>query len=561
MDDLTPQKLASLFDKTNSLLGLYLQPHKWRHIYPLLCQLAQHYENLYSAIPQGMQAQCSLYVPSYGYTTNLVVNQCVIITALCKSMGYDKQVTQQLIGVCLSNYLCVQKQSNKLAEKQPLNEQEKRQWQSRHQLAVKLLQAGEIPVDGIAITLARLTKYKHALLNRPKTVMYDSATTLVALANIIASNITYRPCNSHISLYKAIADIYLRTPNLFAQQALKSLTEHIGEYLPGSSIVIAEQHFRYIASNEQRLLLADVHTSYQKIKWHSVKGRFSAQAKQQPCTDKRLLFSVWFSEHIKPAKVTPCKNDYYLNLISQIKSQNEYSYKTLEKIIGHDKHIIELICDAVKNYNNERQAAKDLRHSLSMVGVYNAPAIIQRVLFEQLASQIQHPYQQHIQARLSAVINILAVLVKHSEEYHFEQLTLPIYGYVNYLLSKQSTQISRRIYTPQSVSSNTSAPFAGIFGVPLVDEKNLSTFIEQLLPDNAYAQALIYSEQQKKQQLDDTAKLWVTLKLFVLQSFVPDTTFTSWQKEVIKNTLNRLGWTNTELFTEQLQSLGLFNSI
>ena len=561
MDELTPQKLASLFDKTNSLLGLHNQKSKWRHIYPLLSQLAQHYESIYQFKPQSLQAQLSLYVPSYGYTTNLVVNQCVITTALCKSLGYDSQITQQLICVSLSNYLCVQEQSNKLAAKQPLNEQEKRQWQCRHQLAVKLLQAGEMPVNGIAITLARLTKYKYALLNTPKTVMYDNATTLVALANIIAANITYRTCNSHISFFKAIADIYIRTPNRYAQHALKFLIAHIGPYLPGSLATIAGNRLRYIATAEERLLLVDVDSSKQKVKWHSVKACLPQSIKQQPCTDKRLLFSLWFSEHIKNPAPFITKNNDYLSLISQIKSQNEYSYKSLEKIIGHDQHTVDLICHAVKNYNNEHQVAKDLRHSLSMVGIFNAPAIIQRVLFEQLANQIQHPYQQHIQTRLSAVIDTLAILVKHSDQHYFEQLTIPIYGYVNYLLSKQSTHISRKIFTPKLVSGSVSAPFAGIFGVAAVDNKKLTVFMSELLPNNEYAQALINAEQDKKSHLDESAKLWVTLKLLILKVFVPGISLTSWQKEVSEQTLQMLGWEDSKQLDTHIQSLGLSNSI
>lgn len=561
MEELTPQKLASLFDKTNSLLGLHNQKSKWRHIYPLLSQLAHHYERIYQYKPQSLQAQFSLYVPSYGYTTNLVVNQCVVTTALCKSLGYDSQITQQLICVSLSNYLCVQEQSNKLAAKQPLNEQEKRQWQCRHQLAVKLLQAGEMPVNGIALTLARLTKYKYALLNTPKTVMYDNATTLVALANIIAANITYRTCNSHISFFKAIADIYIRTPNRYAQHALKSLIAHIGPHIPGSLVTVNEQPLRYITTTKQRLLLVDVESSKQKVKWHSVKGNLPEAIKQQPCTDKRLLFAVWFSEHIKNPVLTVTNNSNYLSLISQIKSQNEYSYKGLEKIIGHDQHTVDLICHAVRHYNNEHQVAKDLRHSLSMVGIFNAPAIIQRVLFEQLANQIQHPYQQHIQTRLSAIIDTLSILVKHSDLYYFEQLTIPIYGYVNYLLTMQSPQLSRKIFTPQLVSGTVSTPLAAIFGVAAVDNKKLTAFMSELLPNNEYAQALLNAEQHKKSDLDEAAKLWVTLKLLILQVFVPDMCLSSWQKEVSEQTLQMLGWDDAKQLNIHIQSLGLSNSI
>ena len=139
MENVTPRELARLFDSTHQLLKLYHQKQKWSQIFPILSNLAERYYLLYQACPKGMQAQLSLYVANHGYTTNLVVNQCVIACTLCHSLNYNQAISEQIISCCLANYLCVQSQSNKLAAGQTLTAQDKKLWQCRHQLAAKLL--------------------------------------------------------------------------------------------------------------------------------------------------------------------------------------------------------------------------------------------------------------------------------------------------------------------------------------------------------------------------------------------------------------------------------------
>ncbi|MBB1293488.1 hypothetical protein [Pseudoalteromonas sp. SR41-4] len=562
MDELCAQDLASLFEKTDKLLRFYHNRSQWPQIYPLLTQLAEQYYKLYDSHPNAMQAQLTLYAETQGYTTNLVVNQCVIVAAFCRSLSYDSKISQLLICVCLTNYLCVQTQTNKLALRQPLTQQEKKQWQSRHQLAVKLLQSANIATDHIAGILARLNKYKQALLSTPKIMIYDGPTTLVALANIIAMNITYRTQNDHIDIYKAVADIYIRTPNLFAQQALKALIGHFGPYLPGSLVNYSDQQLTYIGKNhQQRDLLIALHEQ-QKTKWYSVKAKLESHSKQRPSKDKRLLFSVWFNEHIAPAiEIVNVEKQQLLILISQVKIQKEYSYSALAKLLNNHPATIELLREAVKPYNKEQLAGKDLRHCLSMVGLYNAPAIIQRVLFEQLVSHQAHPLMQHIQLRLQAIISLLNQLVSRDQHNQFEHLALPIYGYVNYLIEYCSTTISRKTVYEHSPKSDVSMPFAWLFGVTVHDSGHLSAYLLELLGDNPWTQALLDAEQQKKQHLSAEAQLWVAIKLVVIKVYQPNAIQSSWQTHTFDQVLKRLDWQSSEDFYAQLPSLGLSNSV
>lgn len=562
MDNLSPKQLAGLFEKTHQVLRLYNNKSQWSHIYPLLSQLAEQYYTLYETHPNAMQAQLTLYVGTHGYTTNLVVNQCVIVTAFCRSLGYDSKVSELLIFVCLSNYLCVQTQTNKLALRHPLNAQEKKQWQARHQLAVKLLQSADVPTEHIACILARLNKYKQALLSTPTIMIYDGLTTLVALTNIIAMNITYRSQNDHIDLYKAVADIYIRTPNLFAQQALKSLIAHLGPYLPGSLVNHGDQQLVFVGNdNTQRHLLIAINEP-KKIKWYSVKSQLTAFSKQRPSKDQRLLFRVWFTEHIAPPTViNNTTKQQLLMLISDVKIQLEYSYSALAKLLNNQPTTLALLREAVKPYNKEQLAGKDLRHCLSMVGLSNAPAIIQRVLFEQLVNHQMHPLMDHVNCRLKAIISILKLLVTHDNTNQFEHLALPIYGYVNYLIEFCSTAISRKTLYEEKTKSNISTPLAWLFGVNEYDSEHLSEYLLELLGDTAWVHALLEAEQQQKQQLSPQAQLWVALKLITLNVYQPKASASSWQTQTLEQVLKRLGWQSSVHFYSQLPNLGLTNSV
>ncbi|WP_404343948.1 hypothetical protein [Pseudoalteromonas mariniglutinosa] len=558
MNEITPRELARLFDSTNQLLRLYYQKPKWPQIYPLLSNLAERYYLFYQAYPKSMQAQLSLYVPRYEYTTNLVVNQCVLISALCHSQHYDRTITEQMISCCLANYLCVQKQSNKLAAKQALDEQDKKHWQLRHQLAVKLLHSAGTMTSPIQHLLARLNKYKQALLSAPKIMIYDGATTLVALANIIAMNITYRTDEQHISLYKAVADIYLRTPNQFAQNSLKALIAHVGNYLPASNITLNDQVLTYLCSDEnQRHILVDLNNP-EKVRWHRVKATFNSHTKQRVCNDARLLYTVWFSDNL-PSLIEPDsqqqRQQTYIDLISQLKVQKEYSFSALNKLLAPYPELVEQLRIAVKPYNKEQQIGKDLRHCLSMVGYNNAPAIIQRVIFDTLVAHITHPLASHFIKRLDNLVKITQALVRNTEQLQFEQITLSLYGYVMYLTAHHSTEISRKTLFEHTRNGHYSAPIATIFGVKNIDQYALKAYLNQLLADNPWTVHLLASEQQKKQTLGDNEKLWVAIKLVALYVFQPKTVFSSWQTQLIDETLVRLNWPSKTEFYAHLQSL------
>jgi hypothetical protein len=562
MDEPISIKLNQLFENTQLFLASSNNKKQWQTLYPVICKIAEQFRLLYNENPFSLQAQLALFNPKYDYSTNLVISQCVLTTALCSSQHYNNELSELYISVALVEHLCVCKQLNKLAEHTDFNVNDKKVWQLRHQLAAKIILSAGESAKPIAQILAKLSKYKQALVSTPKIMLYDGGITLVALANIIAMNTTYNAEKKHIDLFKALGDLYIRTPNLFAQQLIKALIAHIGPLLPGSQVLYSEQSMLYLMTNIlQRHILISTNEK-NKITWYRVKASLNDNPKQWYCTNQKLHLMVWNSEHIKTTNdVSANESLQLLDLISRIKLQHEYSYKGLSQIMAEHPQIIVNLCEAVRPYNKEHQLAKDLKHSLSMVGYLNVPAIIQRVVFERLVNVTPHPLQQFVLKRLTCLVNIMGLIVKHNKNYQFEHIALPLYAYTYYLLTQCSTQLSRKVLISETPNNDLSDPFCVLFGVDGINQEQLSAQLKQLLSDNPWTHALLEAEQIPKKQFNSQHKLWITLKVVAQSVFKPELALTVWQKQILNEQLKLQGWSNQSTFNQQLLALNLSNSI
>lgn len=562
MDEAVSTTLEQLLNNTQLFLSYYNNKQKWTALYPMASKLAEQYRVLYSEQPFALQARLTLYNPNYSYATNLVVSQSVITAALCKSQHYNNALSELYIAASLIEHLCVGAQLNKLCEQTPFQDSDKNIWKMRHQLAAKVMLSSGDSAKPVTQLLAKLSKYKQALVSAPKIMLYDGGITLIALANIISMNITSNTANKHMSLFKALTDLYIRTPNLFALQLIKSLIAHLGPLLPGSRVFYAEQTMIYLATDAQQKHILISTANPNKLAWFSVKATLNDNPKQWHCADKTISFKVFNSEHVKSKSVVGVdKAQSLLELISNIKSQHEYSYKGLSQLMAAHPQVVANLCEAVKPYNKEHQAAKDLKHSLSMVGYYNAPAIIQRVVFEQLVNVTPHPLQAYVTNRLNGLVKIMALLVSKNKHDQFEHITLPLYAYAHFLLTQCSTQLSRKTLIDDTPNKTLSAPICSFFGVDSINNEQLTQQLTHLLSDNPWTTALLEAEQTPKKHLTDSHKLWITLKIVAQSVFKPELALTAWQLQTLNEQLKILNWQNPTDFNQKLESLALFNSI
>lgn len=553
-------KLKKLFESTQQLLTSHSNKGQRHTLYPLVCKLAGQYAKLYEQNPAALQAQVILYKPHFSYATNLVVNQCILTCALSTSQSYDKHLTELYISASLVEHLCVANQLNKLAQQQAFTTTDTKMWQLRHKLAAKVILTAQQPANQIAHILAKLSKYKQALLNTPKVMLYDGASVLVSLANILAVNVTCNTKQQHINFYKAVGDLYLRTPNAFAQALLKALVTHIGEYIPGSQVEYADQAMIYLATDTAGRHII-VNHSHTKIAWYRIKASLKDNAKAWHCHDDRLTLKVWDSQHLHALHEGNYTQSSLYELVKQIKAQHEYSYKALNTLLTPYPNIIKSVCHAVKHYNKEQLSAKDLKHSLSMVGYDKAPAIIQGVVFEQLVNSIAHPLHAFLFTRMKCLVNILELLVNHDKNLQSERISLSLYAYLYHLLTNYSADISRKIIIDQTPNQSLDTPFCAFFGIKKIDTPHLSNELSEILTGDPWTIALLNAEILPKKQLDNSSKLWVALKVIAQSAFKPNQPLTAWQQQTLNQQLIHYGWQSEGDFNQSLQQLGLHNSI
>ena len=147
------------------------------------------------------------------------------------------------------------------------------------------------------------------------------------------------------------------------------------------------------------------------------------------------------------------------------------------------------------------QAAKNLTHSLSMAGYNNAPAIIQRVVFEQLVFATPHPLHAFFANRLKCMVDIMRLLVYNNKQYQFEHICLPLYAYAHYSLIHCSTQLSRKTPIAHAPNRSSDTPMCAFFGIESMDSKHLNQQLSALLSDNPSRPALLDAEQVAKNEL------------------------------------------------------------
>ncbi|MFP3458365.1 hypothetical protein R0J89_19140, partial [Psychrobacter sp. SIMBA_152] len=84
------------------------------------------------------------------------------------------------------------------------------------------------------------------------------------------------------NFYKAVADLYIRTPNSFAQTLLKALVAHVGQYVPGSQVVYADQAMVYLATDTQGRHII-VNNANTKMAWYRIKASLMDDSKAWEC--------------------------------------------------------------------------------------------------------------------------------------------------------------------------------------------------------------------------------------------------------------------------------------
>ncbi|MFC3033794.1 hypothetical protein ACFOEE_14830 [Pseudoalteromonas fenneropenaei] len=554
--------LQKLIERTHQLLQLYYHKQKWPHIIPLISQLSEAYWKLYQNAPHSLQAQLQLYIKSHGYTTNLVVNQQVLILVICTQQGFGQQIIEELLAAGLANYLCVTNENNALARGEKLNPQAQKQWQFRHHLAIKLLSTTHQPSINLKHILARLQKYTLALEQQVPLNLYDQKTLIVALAELIARKITPSSA-AGCSLQQALAQTYLESKQSKAQTLIRSIVSVLSFPFPGQLTKYKQYHAFCLHHQDGQTRLCVFND---KKQFQLVTTNTPLQFKSLPVTlaDPILCYGIWFADKTEP-QVESDNADTQLTQLQQAilaLGQHEFvRYQHIEKTLDDHPQIISRLQIAASQYNKQQQKAANLRHSLTMVGLDNAALLCQRVLLESALEHFSHPLMAELQARYSSTLKVITVYAKAHTQHHFEQLASPFTAFLLFILSHYNAQLRWQIPLTDGQHSELPVSYGLIYGIQSYDKQTLTKLFHSWFTKSANHNAFLVSELDNKSAVKGLAASLVFIKLATYKLLMPEAELSAWQTALIQQQLKELMLPSFEHFQEQVLALGPYNPI
>jgi hypothetical protein len=550
----TPKQLKRLFEHTHKALRLYYNKDKWPAIYPTLTQLAERFVLMYRHMPHALHAHLQFYVADHGYTTNLVVNQCVIICALCEANGYSAQFTEELVLTGLSDHICSTNETNRAANSQPLSSQEQKLLKLRHQIAIKMLESAQVPSGQLQRILSRLDKYTAAITGLRHIPLYDNTTVLVCLAKRISKAITPRPKVRAFNVIQTIKSLYVNTHNKFAQSSLTALAQQFAMYPSGAMVKYKNNH-AVILTKRNNSLTIGILKDNKIVSVVKTSKQPSLFYKPIITKDNTLLYSIWFNNQIIETPVyNHDEQNTLLAAIERLGQEKYIEFSAIEKIIGPFSQLEQALHQAARQYNRQGQKATTLRHCLTMVGLDTAGLLCQRVLLETLLVEKPHPFSADIWCKYSLISKIIFILISKSTTELYEALLGPFTATIYFILLNHDSQIMRLVTPPSEEFAQNTASLACIFGFEKLDEALLCDFINEHFKFSKMHNAFIETELTEKQSLSVDAKLFSVIKFITILVLTGESHLTAWQNQVLNTILEQLNWQNKEqLFTAILE--------
>lgn len=556
----SPKQLERLFTHTHQALRLYYDKDKWSIIYPTLSQLAERFVLMYEQYPDAMHAHLQIYAKDFGYTTNLVINQSIIICAFCHSLGYKQALTEQLVIAALADQLCTTNESNHSARGKPLDEQAQRLLQMRHKLAVKMLNKGGVPIGQVQRILSRLEKYSTAVTGVKPIPLFDNPTLLVALTLRIARAITPRPRLKTFSIVQAIKSLYISCYNEYAQRALQGLARQVAKHPAGMQTLYKQDNAIVLSQSASKYTLAIFKNNELK---GLVKTNKQIRASYKPIylQDTNLLYKVWFNTQMPVHALKNLDTSSELAVVAKLGNAKYQEFKAIEKCVEPFSDLSIALQNAAKQYNRQGQKAGNLRHCLTMVGLDTAALLCQRVLLETLISKLQHPFGQDIWHKYTHINKVITTLISKKSHEQFEYYLSPFAAFVFFILENHPDEVMRFVNTEQTNFEESPTSIAQLFGFKTLDTQKVDAFSSQYFNHSHAHNAFKQTEQLAKRELSMSAKHFVLIKLLAILSLSTSFKLTSWQKELLDEILYEFNWQSFDEFKLALIETAPYSSI
>ncbi|MBQ4810648.1 hypothetical protein J8M20_04845 [Pseudoalteromonas luteoviolacea] len=552
------KQLFELIQKTEIVLRLYYNKNKWPSIFPTLAELAQRYREIYKIAPNALHSYLSFYFEEYSPSTNLVVKKCILVCIISEGHGYSSKIQQELLVACIASFICIKNENDKLQKGLTLSAQGKKLWKIRYQLAVKVLEHGGSINKQAARILARLQPYCETLRSKNAIPLYDNTTLVVAIAQIIAFAIAKKGCKTN-ALSLAIKRLYLTNTDDFVRSSLYKMVEQFSQLPVGSSTNYEGETAVLLLKNDQQVLCTIKDNKLTRL--IKTKKPYPYEFKQIATSDKQLLFKVW--SHIELPSIQAKESNFEdtFAVIEKLNTGSFGSFRAIEKTIAPFPYIEEALTQAAKLYNREAQKGANIRHSLTMVGLNTATLLCQRVLIEQVISQLRHPFAQDIWHKYQQISLILATLIKRAYGEEYESILSPISAVVAFMLNHHDIDIKRFTYTEKEEDETKPYSLSRLFGFSHFDEQKLLEYFDAHFGESAAHLAFRNSEKEKHNALSDDAKTFVAVKVLAMQWSSANFEPTAWQKTVLEEQAQKFGWSGLSQVHEAILALSIHSMV
>lgn len=388
-----------VIDRIHTLLRLYYNKASWPKVYPLLVDSADQFINEFDRNQSYLIAHLTTYIKHRGYTTNLIINQWIIINVIAKQHGLNKHAISSLLQNAIANVLVCSNELNNLAKQTPLTAQQKKLYSQRFTLALNLLKK-HLP----KLPLLQTDLYARA----KKQTLISEHSIIINLSFTIAKQITISQKVRPKMLIDVISEIYVRSQNLKEKKFLFELARLFKKPLPGDLIKVENDNCMVIGTNNKN----------QCVYYNFSNKQFDETARyQQVKANKMRILESESDLHIfwqnAPELETiikaPDVQTYFTSkaLISLKKAAN-FSQGRLLKEISANNYAPTLVFDIASRFS--RQPIKDLRHAVALVGVEQLPELLEN---EQLLQRLKTLGI----VNFDQVLHKLAMLIKFIESF------------------------------------------------------------------------------------------------------------------------------------------------
>ncbi|MBS3797655.1 hypothetical protein [Pseudoalteromonas sp. BDTF-M6] len=557
------QELGKLITYIARLHRACRDKSQWPSLYPALLALSERLSRLNSQQGSLFHWLLSAELDPLPYATRLHVKRIAALACLVQARQYHAKDCELLMMAALSCDLATIGLLNKRGAGQAFSEREQKQWQQGGLLSLKMLNINTEQQPALVQIVAKNRRYQQVLSSNKHVQLYCGFTRTLALAQHLATLNTSTSTRPGQHFFNACASVFTQSTNEAVQQDCRLLVDCLSPQLLGSLWQRGEQTLVYLGQRQ--------HHEYIFIELGADEHRYRLIPKPQwqyedtqPHYATLDAFLQHLSAPLQRQSSVAAPQRLPTELLQQV--QRAKGYADMERLLSNEPQLQTHVLEAAGAYNRTTQAAANVRHALSMVGLYNIGDFITRVSLSQQVAQLRHPLSGFLLGRINTACAVIQHLSARMKNLYPERLMALYLCYFCYFVEQTPQLLSRSIaLDPLKLpfTEQNPRPMAALVGVSQYDHADLAAYLKQHLGDGEWLNALLQSEQQPFNELSTNALVCYSFKLVLFHLYGYDHPYAPWQQQLVKKAMLESQGPSTQLdkLVSETLNIGPYNGI